>query len=89
MGQNLLTHIMAADLAAGVRQRIAGSVSNTRFTILHCDLLSPPWDPTHCSPGVTWVLRYDDTRHGSPTSACTTRALPSQPRPSTSQSRRR
>jgi len=28
-----------------------------RVTILECDLLSPPWDPEHCPPGVLWLMR--------------------------------
>jgi RNA polymerase sigma-70 factor (ECF subfamily) len=60
VGQGLLRHIMESDLAAGVRQQVSGAVASTRIAILHCDLLSPPEDPTHCPPGVTWVLRYDD-----------------------------
>jgi RNA polymerase sigma-70 factor (ECF subfamily) len=25
-------------------------------TVMECDLLSPPWDPDHCPPGVVWLM---------------------------------
>jgi RNA polymerase sigma factor (sigma-70 family) len=56
-GHQLLVQIMDSDLAAGVRQRLAAVTASQRVTILECDLLSPPWDPGHCPPGVLWLMR--------------------------------
>lgn len=56
-GHDLLVQIMDSDLRAGVRQRLATVTAGRCVTILECDLLSPPWDPGHCPPGVLWVMR--------------------------------
>jgi hypothetical protein len=56
-GPDLLVHIMDSDLGAGVRQRVGRVTAGSRVTILECDLVSPPWDPEHCPPGVLWLMR--------------------------------
>jgi RNA polymerase sigma-70 factor (ECF subfamily) len=56
-GFDLLVHIMDTDLDAGVRQRVTRVTAGSRVTILECELISPPWDPEHCPPGVLWLLR--------------------------------
>lgn len=55
-GRDAIVKIMEADLAAGVRQRPLQVTASHRFTIIEAALLSPPWDPTHCPPGVVWLL---------------------------------
>jgi RNA polymerase sigma-70 factor (ECF subfamily) len=57
-----VVRIMESDLAAGVRQRPATITASRRFTIIEADLLSPPWDPHHCPPGVVWLLSSRDNR---------------------------
>jgi RNA polymerase sigma-70 factor (ECF subfamily) len=59
-GAQLLTRIMESDLAAGVTQRPVHVVASRKITIMECDLLSPPWDPDHCPPGVAWLLFQRD-----------------------------
>jgi hypothetical protein len=62
IGHSLLVQIMDSDLAAGVRQRPRQVTAGRRLTLLECDLVSPPWDPEHCPPGVLWLLHLDDDR---------------------------
>jgi RNA polymerase sigma factor (sigma-70 family) len=62
VGHGLLVRIMDADLAAGVRQRPRQVTAGRRLTLLECDLVSPPWDPEHCPPGVLWLLHLDGDR---------------------------
>jgi RNA polymerase sigma-70 factor (ECF subfamily) len=57
-----LVQAMESDYAAGVRQRSATITASRRFTIIEADLLSPPWDPHHCPPGVVWLLSMRDDR---------------------------
>jgi RNA polymerase sigma-70 factor (ECF subfamily) len=57
-GHGLLVQIMDSDLRAGVRQRLGAVTAGQHVTILECDLLSPPWDPQHCPPGVLWLMRW-------------------------------
>lgn len=53
----LLTFIMRSDAADGVRERVLDVTASLRFTIMECELISPPWDPTHCPPSVLWLVR--------------------------------
>ncbi len=62
VGHGLLGRIMDSDLAAGVRQRPRQVTAGRRLTLLECDLVSPPWDPGHCPPGVLWLLHLDGDR---------------------------
>jgi RNA polymerase sigma-70 factor (ECF subfamily) len=55
-GRDLLCRIMDSDQQAGVRQRLSHACSSRDVTILECQLLSPPWDPTHCPPSVLWLF---------------------------------
>ena len=61
-GRTALVEIMESDLEAGIRQRISHVTASTRLTVLECDLLSPPWDPTHCPPRVLWLMGVDHER---------------------------
>jgi RNA polymerase sigma-70 factor (ECF subfamily) len=58
----LLRYILRSDAEAGVRERIVDVVASTRFTVMECELASPPWDPTHCPPSVLWVVRMREQR---------------------------
>jgi RNA polymerase sigma-70 factor (ECF subfamily) len=53
---------MDADCSAGVRQQVRNVVASSDVTVLECDLLSPPWDPSHCPPGVVWLMSLRDDR---------------------------
>jgi RNA polymerase sigma-70 factor (ECF subfamily) len=61
-GQDTLVSIMESDVSAGVGQRLRHVVASKDLTILECDLISPPSDPTHCPPGVLWLMRLDQDR---------------------------
>lgn len=61
-GLDTLVQIMRSDYEAGVRQRLVDVTASRRFTIMECTLLSPPWDPEHCPPGVVWLLSLRDQR---------------------------
>jgi RNA polymerase sigma-70 factor (ECF subfamily) len=50
------------DAEAGVRERVVDVSASTRFTVMDCELVSPPWDPTHCPPAVLWVVRMQAER---------------------------
>jgi proline iminopeptidase len=39
------------DAEAGVRERVLDVAASTTFTVMDCELISPPWDPTHGGPG--------------------------------------
>jgi RNA polymerase sigma factor (sigma-70 family) len=61
-GRDLLVHIMNSDLSAGVQQQLVRVTASHRLTILECNLISPPWDPHHCPPGVLWLMIQHGTR---------------------------
>lgn len=61
-GTDALAEIMESDLDAGVRQLPVEVLASQRLTIIEAKLLSPPWDPEHCPPGVVWVLVHKDQR---------------------------
>jgi hypothetical protein len=61
-GLDLLVHVMETDLEAGVRERPVDVAASTRFCVIECDLLSPPWDPQHCPAAVLWLLRWGAER---------------------------
>lgn len=58
-GLDALTFIMHHDYAEGVRQQPKQIVASRRFTIVEARLISPPWDPDHCPPGVVWLITMD------------------------------
>ncbi len=60
--RDLLTHILRSDFEDGVRESVVEVVASERFTLMECDLISPPWDPTHCPPSVLWLLSMRDER---------------------------
>lgn len=57
-GHGLIVRMMESDLTDGVGHRLDTVTAGRRTTILECDLISPPWDPEHCPPGVMWLIRY-------------------------------
>ena len=61
-GRDLLVRILSSDAEAGVRERVLDVSASTRFTVMDCALVSPPWDPTHCPPAVLWLLRMRGER---------------------------
>jgi RNA polymerase sigma-70 factor (ECF subfamily) len=64
-GRDLLVRILSMDAEAGVRERVLDVTASTRYTIMECELISPPWDPTHCPPAVLWLVSVHDERiHG-------------------------
>lgn len=60
--RDLLVRILSMDAEAGVRERVVDVSASTRFTVMDCELVSPPWDPTHCPPAVLWVVRMQAER---------------------------
>ncbi|WP_263996757.1 RNA polymerase sigma factor [Mycobacterium yunnanensis] len=64
-GFDYLVRAMDHDLGDGVRQRLTNVVASRDVVIWEADLLSPPDDPFHCPPAVTWVqfLREGRTSH--------------------------
>ncbi|QYN26143.1 hypothetical protein K1T34_23895 [Amycolatopsis sp. DSM 110486] len=68
---------MEGDLAAGVRQRPVHIVASREVVVWEMDLLNPPDNPTHCPPGVAWLMRLDGGRvadlrlHHAPMAAVT------------------
>jgi RNA polymerase sigma-70 factor (ECF subfamily) len=61
-GRDLLVHILSSDSEAGVRERVVDVAASTDWTVVECELISPPWDPTHCPPGVLWLIHVSDDR---------------------------
>ncbi|QBD76013.1 sigma-70 family RNA polymerase sigma factor [Ktedonosporobacter rubrisoli] len=61
-GTETLAQVIERDLAAGVRQQPVEILASQRLTIIEAKLLSPPWDPKHCPPGVVWVLMLKKQR---------------------------
>lgn len=43
--RDLLVHILRSDVEDGVRDRVVDVVASTRYTLMECQLISPPWDP--------------------------------------------
>ena len=62
--RDVLVQILRGDAEDGVRERVVDVVASTRFTVMECDLISPPWDPTHCPPSVLWLVRMHGERMG-------------------------
>ena len=61
-GRDLLIRILDLDASAGVRERIVDVCVTPQVTLMECQLMSPPWDPTHCPPAVLWLMRMRDER---------------------------
>jgi RNA polymerase sigma factor (sigma-70 family) len=61
-GRDLLVHVLSADAEAGVRERVVEVASSRGVTVMECELISPPWDPTHCPPAVLWLVKTRDER---------------------------
>jgi len=61
-GRDLLVRILDMDAAAGVREDIVDVCGTAQLTVMECRLVSPPDDPTHCPPGVLWLVRMRDER---------------------------
>ena len=61
-GRDLLVRILDMDAAAGVREDIVDVCGTAQLTVMECRLVSPPHDPTHCPPGVLWMVRMRDER---------------------------
>jgi RNA polymerase sigma factor (sigma-70 family) len=55
-GRDLLLRSMDRDLEAGIRQRLLCTTASRAVTIWENELISPPDDPDHCPPAVTWIL---------------------------------
>jgi RNA polymerase sigma-70 factor (ECF subfamily) len=55
-GRDLLLRSMDRDLEAGIRQRLLRTTASRAITIWENELISPPDDPDHCPPAVTWML---------------------------------
>ena len=53
---------MIGDVESGVRQRLMQVTASCRITILEAALISPAWDPSHCPPGVLWLMTVNDSR---------------------------
>jgi RNA polymerase sigma-70 factor (ECF subfamily) len=60
--RDLFVHILRSDVEAGVRERVVDVVASRRFTVMECDLISPPWDPTHCPASVLWLVGMREER---------------------------
>jgi RNA polymerase sigma-70 factor (ECF subfamily) len=61
-GRDLLVRILDMDAAAGVREDIVDVCGTAQLTVMECRLVSPPEDPTHCPPGVLWLVRMRGER---------------------------
>jgi RNA polymerase sigma-70 factor (ECF subfamily) len=61
-GRDLLVRILSMDADDGVRERVVDVSASTRVTLMECELVNPPWDPTHCPPRVLWVVTVRDER---------------------------
>ena len=55
-------HILRSDTEVGVRERVVDVVASRRFTVMENELISPPWDPTHCPPSVLWLVSMREGR---------------------------
>ena len=60
--RDLLVHILRSDAADGVGYRVMEVTASRRFTVMECELISPPWDPTHCPPSVLWLVGMREER---------------------------
>jgi RNA polymerase sigma factor (sigma-70 family) len=63
-GFDHLMRAMDRDLDSGVRQRLTNVVAGRDIVIWEAELLSPPDDPFHCPPSVTWVQFFRQQRVG-------------------------
>ena len=54
--RNLLMHILRSDAADGVGYRVMDVTASRRFTVMECELISPPGDRTHCPQSVLWLV---------------------------------
>jgi RNA polymerase sigma factor (sigma-70 family) len=61
-GRDLLVRILSMDAEDGVLERVVGVSASTRVTLMECELVNPPWDPTHCPPGVLWLVSVRNER---------------------------
>jgi RNA polymerase sigma-70 factor (ECF subfamily) len=61
-GRDLLVRILSMDAEDGVRERVLDVSASTRVTVMECELVNPPWDPTHCPPSVLWLVTVRDER---------------------------
>jgi Sigma-70, region 4 len=59
-GRVLLVRILSMDAEDGVRERVVDVSASIRVTVMECELVSPPWDPTHCPPAVLWLVTVHD-----------------------------
>jgi RNA polymerase sigma-70 factor (ECF subfamily) len=62
VARGLLAHILRSDAEDGVRVRVVEVLASARYTVMECELVSPPWHPTHCPPSVLWVVGMRDER---------------------------
>jgi RNA polymerase sigma factor (sigma-70 family) len=60
--RDLLVHILRSDAADGVGYRVMEVTASRRFTVMECELISPPWDPTHCPPSALWLVGMREER---------------------------
>ena len=64
-GRDLLVRILSMDAEDGVREQVMDVTASSRVTVMECELINPPWDPTHCPPAVLWLVSMRDERiHG-------------------------
>ncbi|MBP2703090.1 sigma-70 family RNA polymerase sigma factor [Microbispora sp. RL4-1S] len=61
-GRDFAVRGMECDLAAGVRQRLRHTVAARDLIIWEMDMTSPPDDPAHCPPAVTWLMFLEGSR---------------------------
>jgi RNA polymerase sigma-70 factor (ECF subfamily) len=61
-GQQMLGLMLRMDAEAGVVERVVEINASQRVTVMECDLVNPPWDPTHCPPSVLWVMAMHEER---------------------------
>lgn len=61
-GRDMLLWAMDRDLNAGIRQRVNHTVASHDLTLWDNTLMSPPEDPDHCPPAVTWLLTHEHGR---------------------------
>ncbi|WP_250007868.1 RNA polymerase sigma factor [Actinoplanes sp. M2I2] len=61
-GTGIFGSVFDRDLAAGVRHPLRNVITGRDVLIWESDLVSPPWDPTHCPPGMAVVQTLRDGR---------------------------
>lgn len=58
-GHDYVVQVVESNMADGVRHRLRDVVAGGGIALWDIELVNPPEDPSHCPPGVVWVLSFD------------------------------